>query len=181
MILDAAAQLLRSRSYEGLTVRALADSVGIKSGSIYHHFASKDEIVGEVVVEGVRVVLEAVQAALAALPLDATPRQRLEVAVKHHLLSSLEHSNYTSASIRSFAYLPPTVQATCKLARRRYEDLWRALIQSALDGGLLAPGVSPESVRLLLLGAVNWAGEWYRQDKMDIDTIAHDFVASVMH
>jgi TetR/AcrR family transcriptional regulator, cholesterol catabolism regulator len=34
---------------------------------------------------------------------------------------------------------------------------------------------------LLLLGALNWAGEWYRPDRMDIDDISRDFAASILH
>src|SRR5882724_11768212 len=76
-ILNAAAYLLRHRGYEAATTRAIASAVGIKGGSIYHHFPSKDAIVGEVVNEGVRVVHDAVEKALGALPKSARPRRRL--------------------------------------------------------------------------------------------------------
>ena len=179
-ILNAAALLLRHRGYEATTTRAIASAVGIKGGSIYHHFPSKDAIVGEVVNEGVRVVYDAVVAALAVLPADATPRQRLEKAIKAHLLSSLEHSDYTSASIRTFAFLPDAVRRECRAERRRYEDLWRGLVNELYSAGLIDPSVSQDSVRLLLLGALNWAGEWYRTGRMDIDEISRDFAACVL-
>ncbi|MGC2811761.1 MAG: helix-turn-helix domain-containing protein, partial [Bradyrhizobium sp.] len=99
LILDTAARLMRQKGYEATTIRAIAREVGIKAGSIYHHFRSKDDIVQRVVNEGVRVVYEAVVGALATLPPNTSPRKRLEIAVRAHLLSSLEHSNYTSASI----------------------------------------------------------------------------------
>ncbi len=179
-ILDAAAALLKTRGYEATTTRAIATQVGIKGGSIYHHFPSKDAIVAAVVNEGVRVVYEAVTGALAALPAGAAPRTRLETAVKWHLLASLEHSDYTSASIRAFAFLPDGVRAECRAERRRYEDVWRGLVADLSAAGLIAAGVSPDSMRLLLLGAVNWAGEWYRPERMRIDDIARDFAACVL-
>jgi TetR/AcrR family transcriptional regulator, cholesterol catabolism regulator len=179
-ILNAAAYLLRHRGYEAATTRAIATAVGIKGGSIYHHFPSKDAIVGEVVNEGVRVVYDAVEKALGALPATATPRRRLEAAIKAHLLSSLEHSNYTSASIRAFAFLPDSVRQGCRIERRRYEALWAELVGELYRAGLIDPNISPESVRLLLLGALNWAGEWYRPDRMGIDDISRDFAASIL-
>jgi TetR/AcrR family transcriptional regulator, cholesterol catabolism regulator len=180
-ILDAAAYLLKHRGYEAATTRAIATAVGIKGGSIYYHFPSKDAIVGEVVNEGVRVVYDAVEKAINALPASAKPRRRLEAAIKAHLLSSLEHSNYTSASIRSFVFLPDSVRQGCRIERRRYEALWGKLVGELYEAGLIDPDISPESVRLLLLGALNWAGEWYRPDRMGIDDISRDFAASILH
>jgi TetR/AcrR family transcriptional regulator, cholesterol catabolism regulator len=179
-ILDAAAYLLKHRGYEATTTRAIATAVGIKGGSIYHHFPSKDAIVGEVVNEGVRVVYDAVEKALGALPGRATPRRRLEAAIKAHLLSSLRHSNYTSASIRAFAFLPNSVRQGCRIERRRYEALWAKLVSELYQAGLIDPDISPKSIQLLLLGALNWAGEWYRPDRMGIDDISRDFAASIL-
>ncbi len=161
-------------------MRAIAGEVGIKAASIYHHFPSKDVIAAAVVNEGVRVVHDAVVAALAGLAPSAGSRLRLTTAIKQHLLSSLEHSDYTAASIRAFAFLPESVRDECRVARRRYEDVWRGLVAECDVDGLVAPNVSRDSVRLLLLGAVNWAGEWYRPARMDIDTLAHDFAACVL-
>ena len=116
-ILNAAAWLLRHRGYEATTTRAIAEKVGIKAGSIYYHFGSKDEIVAQVINEGVVVVHNAVLAALDALPPDVDPRGRLEAAVKAHLQSSLENSDYTSASIRAFAFLPVELRKRCRVER----------------------------------------------------------------
>jgi len=179
-ILDAAAHLLKHRGYDATTTRAIAAAVGIKGGSIYHHFPSKDAIVGEVVNEGVRVVFDAVVAALAALPARSSPRRRLETAIRAHLLSSLEHSDYTSACIRTFAFLPEAVRRECRAERRRYEKLWQDLVDQLCDARLVTSNVSADSLRLLLLGAVNWAGEWYRPGRMGIDEIARDFAACVI-
>jgi AcrR family transcriptional regulator len=179
-ILDAAAHLLKHQGYEATTTRAIATAVGIQGGSIYHHFPSKDAIVGEVVNEGVRVVYDAVVAALAALPARAAARQRLETAIRTHLLASLEHSDYTSACIRTYAFLPESVRGECRAERRRYEKLWRDLVAEMFKAGLIDDSLSPNSVRLMLLGALNWAGEWYRPGRMGIDEIARDFAACVV-
>lgn len=173
-ILDAAAKLLRDRSYEATTLRDIAGQVGIKAASIYHHYPSKDEIAAAVVNEGVRV------AVLAALPPSASPRDRLEVAVRAHLLSSLRNSDYTSASIRTFAHLPDSVRNECRAERRSYEAIWGDIVAGAEAAGLLQPGLSRDVVRLMLLGAVNWAGEWYRPGRIGIDRIAHDFAELIL-
>ncbi len=180
LILNVAANLLRHRGYEAMTVRGIAERVGIKAGSLYHHYPSKDAIAAAVVNEGVRVVFDAVTAALAALPRDASPRDQLEVATRAHLLSSLQNSDYTSASIRAFAFLPSGVREECRRERRRYEAIWAALVAQAAEAGLIQPGISPDVVRLMLLGAVNWTGEWYRPGRLSIERIARDFADLIL-
>lgn len=123
---------------------------------------------------GVRVVQMTVEEALAALPPGAGPIERLEAAVRGHFLSSLEHSDYPSASIRAFAFLPANVREGCRPARRDYERIWRDIVAEAARASLLPADASEDSVRLLLLGAVHWAGgmvsaEWtfeHRQDRI---------------
>lgn len=46
-ILDAAAELFTSQGFANTSTRAIADAVGIRQSSLYHHFATKDEILGE--------------------------------------------------------------------------------------------------------------------------------------
>ena len=173
-ILDTTARLLREHSYEATTVRAIAEQVGIKAGSIYHHFVSKDAIVAEVVNEGVRMVGAAVRSALATLPPGAAPREKVETAIRAHLHSSLQHTDYVSASVRTFPHLPPELRDVCREERRAYETIWVDMVAEAQ-----ITAVSPDAVRLLLLGGVNWAGEWYRPGRLSIDQLARDWTTIV--
>lgn len=43
-ILDAAAELFTSQGYASTSTRAIADAVGVRQASLYHHFATKDDI-----------------------------------------------------------------------------------------------------------------------------------------
>ncbi|MFC4125838.1 TetR/AcrR family transcriptional regulator [Nocardia rhizosphaerae] len=43
-ILDAAAELFTTKGYANTSTRAVADAVGIRQASLYHHFAAKDDI-----------------------------------------------------------------------------------------------------------------------------------------
>ncbi len=47
-LLKLAASMFAERGLRATTVRDIADSAGILSGSLYHHFASKEEMVDEV-------------------------------------------------------------------------------------------------------------------------------------
>ena len=43
-ILDAAAELFTTHGYANTSTRRIADSVGVRQASLYHHFATKDDI-----------------------------------------------------------------------------------------------------------------------------------------
>ena len=47
-LLELAATMFAERGLRATTVRDIADSAGILSGSLYHHFSSKEEMVDEV-------------------------------------------------------------------------------------------------------------------------------------
>ena len=55
-IIDTARRLLQTRAYHGFSFQDIADNVGIKKASLYHHFKSKDEVAIEVLRNYVEVV-----------------------------------------------------------------------------------------------------------------------------
>ena len=71
-ILDAAASLFRQRGYGAVSLRSIAQAAGIKAGSIYYHFASKDEIVTEILNAGILAVHAEVVAAVDAVMIDTS-------------------------------------------------------------------------------------------------------------
>src|SRR5690606_32372553 len=83
-LLQTAAHLFRSKGYERTTVRDLASAVGIQSGSIFHHFKSKDEILKAVMEETILYNTALMRAALA----DARdPREQVLSLIRCELQS----------------------------------------------------------------------------------------------
>lgn len=178
LILDHAARLLRGHGYHQTSLRELAEAVGIRKASLYHHFASKEEIVEAVVNDGVRFVHEAVAAALEATA-QAGPHRRLEAAIAAHLAALHGHGDYTSAAIKVFTFGSGPTPEGVRLARRLYEDVWRGLVAELQRAGAIVPGRSPEALRLFLLGAMNGSIDWYRPERFDIGALSREFAALV--
>lgn len=178
LILDTAARLLRQGGYHQTTLREIAAAVGIRKASLYYHFASKEEIVEAVVNDGVRFVQEAVVAALQESE-GAEPRARLECAIHAHLTALHGHGDYTSASIKAFAFGAMSVPASVRRVRRAYEDVWRLLIAELQAADVIAAERSPEALRLFLLGALNGSTDWYRPGRFDIPELARQLAALI--
>jgi AcrR family transcriptional regulator len=160
-ILDVAAKLFRARGYSETSLRDIGQQAGMKAGSLYYHFASKEQLAAEVLRIGVQRVHLAVVTAVEALGNDADAQSRLEAAMAAHLETLLDESDYTSAHIHCFPHVPATLRIGLSSVRRNYEAVWRALLDDIAANGALPPGMDRNAARLAILGALNWSLEWY--------------------
>ncbi|MEX3008026.1 TetR/AcrR family transcriptional regulator [Hoeflea sp. TYP-13] len=164
-ILDAAAKLFLEKGYGDTSLRELAARVGMKAGSLYYHFTSKEQLAIEVLRIGVDTVAQTVRARIEEAGPVTTPAERVSIAIHAHLEALLLKSEYTSAHIRCFPYTPLAVQEELRAVRRAYEDIWARLIDD-----LLGPDrVEAEAryLRLAVLGALNWSLEWFDPKRDD--------------
>ena len=169
LLLDAAAHLFRAQGFHGTSIRDIVRAVDMLPGSLYYHFAAKEDLLVAVYAEGVRRITERVGTAVGS---ETEPWARLEAACVAHLESLLEESDYAQVVIRVRPGDVPAVAAHLVTLRDGYERLFVDLI-AALP---LAPGVDRSSLRLMLLGALNWSQDWYRPGRDDPAAIARRFV-----
>lgn len=178
-ILLVAARMFRYGGFATTSLREIATEAGITAGSIYNHFASKEEILDEVLRLGIVNVAAAVRARVAALPPSASWRDRISAAVREHLLNALHQGDFTSANIRLWAQLPAAAKERQRAVRREYTDYWRSLFQGARDAGELRPELNVKVVELFVLGALNWTGEWYDPRRESFETLCNELLTIV--
>jgi AcrR family transcriptional regulator len=173
-ILDAAAQLFRQKGYRVTSMRDIAAASGMLAGSLYYHFASKEELLVAVYAEGVRRISVSVRAVLAR---DLDPWARLEAVCAAHLAALLEDSDYAQVVIRVRPDDAPDVADRLIALRDDYERLFT----QALTRLPLVPRTDRRSLRLMLLGALNWSQTWYRSGRDSPEVIARQFVRLLRH
>jgi AcrR family transcriptional regulator len=163
-ILDAAAKVFARRGYTSTTLSEIAEEVGSAgAGSLYYHFQSREHLVEEVLRRGVRVAFEQSRGAVAALPTTASPLERLKAAIRAQMLAVLVVSDYARATVRSTGQVPAEIWARVNADFRRYGKFYDQLIAAAMDSGEIDPKVDRGALRMLVVGAINWAPEWYRE------------------
>ncbi|MBN9406243.1 MAG: TetR/AcrR family transcriptional regulator [Burkholderiales bacterium] len=178
-ILLEAARLLRHHGYAATTLREIADAAGVKAGSIYYHFESKEEILGEVLDKGITIVANAVRARIEALPADASWRDRIAAGIEGHLWGMLHYGDFTSANIRVYGQIPTSAKNRHKIVRRAYADYWDRLLASALASGELRQDTGLAVIRLFVIGALNWTVEWYNPQRGSFQDFARQITAIV--
>ncbi|MEU7812827.1 TetR/AcrR family transcriptional regulator [Pseudonocardia sp. NPDC049154] len=171
-ILDAAAVVLNRNGYAGTRLSDIAEIAQLQAPAIYYYFSSRDEVIQEVVQVGLRRTMSHVRESLAALGEDASAMERILAAVRAHLEIVLRDSEYSAAAIRNAAQLPPAIREVQLLDQRRYGALWRDLVEAGLRTGEISVELDPRAARMLVIGALNWAPEWWREDRGSLeDTI----------
>ena len=170
LILDEAARLFSARGFHGTSIRDIVAAVDMLPGSLYYHFATKEALLAAVYAEGVRRISEAVSGAIAG---RRDPWERLEAAAIAHLEALLQESDYAQVVIRVRPSDAPSVEAELVALRDDYERLLVELVQDLP----LARGTDRRSLRLMLLGALNWSQTWYHPGRDNPRTIARRFVA----
>ena len=178
-ILLEAARLLRHHGYAATTLREIADAAGVKAGSIYYHFETKEEILGEVLDKGITIVANAVRARIEALPADASWRDRIAAGIEGHLWGMLHYGDFTSANIRVYGQIPTSAKNRHKIVRRAYADYWDRLLASALASGELRQDTGLAVIRLFVIGALNWTVEWYNPQRGSFQDFARQITAIV--
>ncbi|WP_394553046.1 TetR/AcrR family transcriptional regulator [Agromyces sp. MMS24-JH15] len=180
-ILDAAAHVLSRKGYAGTRLSDIAERARLQAPAIYYYFSSRDELIEEVMWVGVARVHAHVAAELAALPDDTSPLDRIMKAVEEHLRYELLISDYTTASIRNANQVPEELRARPAAEEARYAQIWRDLFIAAQEAGQLRPDLDVAITRLLLLGAMNWAAEWWNPRHRTLDDLVRATQDMVRH
>jgi len=157
-ILDEAARLFLARTAARTTLRDIADAAGVKAGSIYYHFDSKEDLLAEILDQGIERITRTVDEALVSA--GPEPATRLRVAIGAHLSALFQHGPYTAAHVGVFHGAPEEVRRAGIPARDAYEERWAKLLDAAVED----PGVDLHVVRVALLGMMNSTLDWYRPD-----------------
>ena len=170
-ILDVAAALFLERGYAGTSLREIAAAVGMKPGSLYYHFASKEALLQAILLRGIDVMVEAFDAAEAATR-SSDARARFAAHVRAHLGALFEHGPYTAAHVTTFRTAPPPVCEAIVPQRDAYEAMWSRLLEELVSSGALASDVAIGLARLTLFGAMNSAVEWFDPQRGNLDAFA---------
>jgi TetR/AcrR family transcriptional regulator, cholesterol catabolism regulator len=159
-ILAIAARLFAHKGVAATTVREIADEVGILSGSLYHHFDSKEAMVDEILAPYLNDLREA-SASVLGSPADPGARlsdlvvASLRVVEAHPHATEIYQSdaNYL-AQFERFGYLSD--------AASDVRTAWLAVISEGVSQGAFRPDVDPGIVYRLMRDAIWLSVRWFR-------------------
>lgn len=155
LILRAAGALFAERGYHATSLEDIAARVGIAKGTIYLHFASKDDLVVAMLRHGLTYYLKALDDALESAP---TPREKLLAVIDQFTSSQYNEGFKTFMALMQ----NPTIVTRMSELRREMRQQWdgpRRRLAAAIDEGKATgdfdPALPTSMIAALLMGLVN--------------------------
>lgn len=180
-ILSAAAKQFKMRGYGPSTLRKIADAAGVEAGSIYYHFASKEEIFNAVLDIGLTQLYIAVKDARAECEAaGAGFRDTFQQMVAAHLSYLLKENDFTSSNIRNYSMLAEPMRERHRPLRLAYVDLWDTLLKKAQAEGEIRSDIKIIPLRQFLLGALNWMGEWFNASRYPVSMLSESAATLIL-
>jgi TetR/AcrR family transcriptional regulator, cholesterol catabolism regulator len=162
-ILAAAAELFARKGVAATTVREIADQVGILSGSLYHHFDSKEAMVDEILSPYLKDLGEACMRVTAR---SADPRVKLRELIAECLAVVEAHPHATEiyqsdanylAQFERFGYLTA--------AAAQVRQAWLEVLNDGVVQGAFRPDLEPRIVYRLMRDAIWPSVRWFRPSR----------------
>jgi AcrR family transcriptional regulator len=178
-LLQLAAELFAARGLRATTVRDIADSAGILSGSLYHHFRSKEAMVDEILRGFLDELFDGYREIVAA-GLDS--RHTLEALVVNSF-DAIDNRHAAVAIYQDEAKHLVDLPQFSYIAERNTEfrELWIGVLERGVKDGSFRHDLDIELGYRFIRDTVWVAVRWYRPGRaMTADAVAKQYLAIVL-
>lgn len=129
-LLDVARQLFAARGFHGVSLRELAQAVGLQAGSLYSHIHSKEALLEELIEEGYERLIDSAQLRLRRIE----PGKALATFLRHHLAFQFENPDWYMLAALESRHLNSEARHELQALKADYATLLERLLQVRLAG-----------------------------------------------
>lgn len=161
-ILTIAAQVIAERGIKGATVRDIGDAAGILSGSLYHHFSSKEQIVLELLMPSIQ---EQYERSVQIRDMRSSPSDTLAELIRTSIATTAAHPN-ESVILRNEprTFAENEVLAPLAEIRRKTLVLWLDVVKRGVKEGEFRREIDPDVVVRAMFDGVLGSTRWFGAD-----------------
>jgi len=175
-LLAIAAKLFAERGYAQTTVRDIADEAGILSGSLYHHFDSKEAMLFEIMQEFMNGLHERFQGIVEE---ELAPGETLDALVRA-AFATIDAVPHPVALYQSEASLLARLPDFGFVTRtgRKIERIWIQVLVAGRESGEFRADLESAIIHRFIRDAVWATVRWYNpRGKFPHDKVADQFLA----
>jgi AcrR family transcriptional regulator len=161
-ILKIACSLFAKKGFEATSIREIGDAAGILSGSLYHHFTTKEDMLHEIIKDYVHDLLNFYEVTAKSA---SNPRQALEEMIRFGISESLKLREVHAIVVNDRKYL--AAQETFRYIEDAWQDLfriWYGVLQEGVRVNLFRADLNLHIVLRIIIDSINSTVMWYRPD-----------------
>jgi len=177
-IIATASSLFREKGYTVVSMRLLAQEVGVKAASLYNHISSKQEILAIIILG----VAQRFTDGMARINAEGnSPIEKIREIVLLHIGITLDDPEGMESLQNNWMYLEGDSLADYKNLRNGYEESLRTIIKAGIKSGHVKD-VNPEILIYSLLATLRSLYIWYpRQKDIEPEKLKTDMIAVMMN
>ncbi|MFV0474217.1 MAG: TetR/AcrR family transcriptional regulator [Pikeienuella sp.] len=178
----AALALFARHGYAAVPMREIAAEVGVGPGALYNHFATKQDLLTELMTGHMTALLGAWDAEPAARP-DTPPEAALESFARFHIRFHRERGDEVFVSYMELRSLDQPNFHRVERLRRAYEDRLQAIIARGVAAGVFhapEPKIAALAIIAMLTGITGWYRHGGRLPASRIEELYVEMVAAAL-
>jgi TetR/AcrR family transcriptional regulator, cholesterol catabolism regulator len=156
-VIDVATAVMSQRGYAATSIQEIADRVGVLKGSLYHYFASKEDLLFRVISES-QAESDQITKEVAALGLE--PIDELSEFLRRLCMWFLTHVDRANIFFAEGRHLTGAHGSTARKRARRFVDHIQGLIAAAQAEGQIKSNIDEILLTQYVLGALNNVRAW---------------------
>ena len=178
-LLELAATMFAERGLRATTVRDIADSAGILSGSLYHHFSSKEEMVDELLRGFLDWLFSRYQEIVATEP---NPLERLKglfmasfeaIEDLHAQVVIYQDEAKRLSSLERFSYVEER--------NKEQRKMWVDVLNQGIEEGYFRPDIDVDLVYRFIRDTTWVSVRWYQPGgPLTADQVGRQYLAIVL-
>jgi TetR/AcrR family transcriptional regulator, cholesterol catabolism regulator len=156
-IVAISAQLFADRGYKGTTIRDIAERADILSGSLYHHFESKESIIDEIICGYWTDLFEKYEKVLST---EASGSAQIREMVGLSIRMLERHGAAIRILLNDYPYVAealPYVEDLMAVLER----VWTDMLTAGIERGDLRPDLDVVLVYRTIMSAISGTGRWF--------------------
>ncbi len=178
-ILALAAKIFADKGYASTTVREIADAAGILSGSLYHHFASKEAMLDDIMHGFLDQIVAQYRSTVAA---GGDPLDVLRALVREAFSSLGGNPAALAVMINEFNFLVQFPRfAYLREGAEETERLWTGVIEEGMRTGVFRSDIDARMIYRFMRDTIWISVRWYRPDgKYNPEEVADFYLALLL-
>ena len=152
----AAASVFANKGFHGSSTRDIAEHMGIKQGSLYYYFKSKEEALGEVCLFGIEDYVGHMKVIAAS---DQSFEAKLMATITSHLSSYRERNEALKVYNDERLYLPEEKRKNLKSLGSGYRQALEEIFEEGVQSGALRASIDCHFAAQAVIGICNAWGD----------------------